>query len=1725
MMAAHHAVGTVSRRGSGATLLGGLLLVCMTAVAFAFWAATGSGTGTARAASLSAPTITELSLRDADVTVSFNAAVPDAGTLTGYYVSRFAGSTRADACGTTPGSPSTYLLSGDTTCVDSAVPAGTYTYVVTAVQRSWTASSAASAPLQVTGDSTAPTQAITTTSTSAHQSGTTVYVRTGAAGSLTFTSTVSDAESGPASATFPAANVLWWAVNGETVTTGTGTNPRAFTSQPLTWSAGAATPLAYAITAADQVGNTTVTTLNIVSDNTAPTGGALVVGGASATPSGATFFSTTGTFSQSSKLDFSDAGSGMKDTTITRRSAEFAAGGCGPFGSPTTVESVNETGAANGCYQYVLSGTDRVGNLSTITVTALVDRVAPTQAIAAKSLVNASQTANTVYYRPGVAGSFNLEAAVTDPVSGAASAAFPAVGTAGWTHAAETVASGTSSASTTTYTSSPFAWTANPSAPSSYSVTASDRAGNTVSTALSLVADAAAPTGGSLTVNGTVASSSGTTSFGSSSYLGNLTGFSDAGSGVGIVGVTRAQGSLVGASCSVFGIELPVSITNGVFAEADLAGGCYRYTVTATDKVGNTSTATTTVRVDVMAPTQVITASGSQAAINNGTIYFLNTSGSSNNTFTLSAELTDFESGPKHTVFPGLSASGWTSRSAETVTTPTSTAGSSATFTSANYGWTSSSSSITIPSDITVTSSDNAGRTVSTTLSFSRDTTAPTGGSVEVNGVTSASGGSTAYARAAFTGAVTAFSDAGAGVASTTLTRATASHASGTCGTFGTATTITTISESSVAATCFRYTLSATDRVGLASTTSLTVVGDTVAPTLSLSESGANSRLSSGVLSYAGGSAGSMVLSASVSDSGSGPVSAGFPAIGTAGWTHDAETVTSGSGTNPVVYASSSFTWVASPSNPSTYTVTATDRAGNTAAASITFTADTAGPTGGSLEVDGTAGTSAGALDVITSERDWSGTVTQFSADAGSGLASSALTREVSTNGACTVWNAATSITSISEDGEDATGDRCYRYTLTGIDNVGNASVSRVTVSYRDTSAPSQVLSLSSASNAALSGSTVYFRSNTSGSFRLVSTVTDSASGPAQVAFPSLSGTSRWSGGSNTSTTGTGAWPTITYTSSSYSWSSNNPGTPPSRTVTASDAAGRTQASNVTFAVDNSAPTGGSLVIKGTTSSSGGSTGAAPAAFTGTVTGFTDAGAGIESNVITRSTATLTGTTCGTFGTAAAVASINESNATGLCVRYVLTGTDRLGLTASTSITVLVDAVDPTMTLTESGANSELANGTVFYRAGQPGSLTLSAVVSDSGSGPGSASFPAIATAGWTHDAETVTSGTGTNPKTFTSSAFAWTAGATVPGTYTVSGADLAGNAVTADLTFVGDGAGPTGGALTVAGVAGEGSGATAYSRTGTFSGTFTAYGADSLSGLAVSTMVRETAPLAGAVCGTYGSSVTLTGTTITASSLAANCYRYTLTGTDKVGNTSSLSVIVRVDTVGPTQLLSTSSVFAHISGTTLFYNGAAASGRSLTLASEVTDGGAGPSSVSFGALGGTTSGWTFTSGVDSSSEQCATPSLACGLFSSNVFSWEQNTTSSPTAAVTASDLAGNTSAQTLTFTNDSAAPTGGSLTVNGCTNTSCLGSGIGSSTAFSISRTDYADASSGIETNVLTVERASWLVAFCGSYGSPTTIAGNSYTSTSSGCYRFTLTGTDNVGNTATRVVVVRKN
>ena len=190
---------------------------------------------------------------------------------------------------------------------------------------------------------------------------------------------------------------------------------------------------------------------------------------------------------------------------------------------------------------------------------------------------------------------------------------------------------------------------------------------------------------------------------------------------------------------------------------------------------------------------------------------------------------------------------------------------------------------------------------------------------------------------------------------------------------------------------------------------------------------------------------------------------------------------------------------------------------------------------------------------------------------------------------------------------------------------------------------------------------------------------------------------------------------------------------------------------------------------------------------------------------------------------------------------FTVSVTDSSALAQTTTKVFTLSVVKaPTQSVAlAAGANDAYVNGTAVYYAGNTaGSIKLSDSVTAYGSAtPASASFPAIATTGWTHDAETVSTPSG-GP--YVSSVFSWSQNPGNPSGYSITGIDSNGTTVNDPLTFVNDSTAPSGGAVSVNGTDATGSGSTSTTTdTGFPIDSRTDY-ADSQSGLASSTLTVQ---------------------------------------------------------------------------------------------------------------------------------------------------------------------------------------------------------------------------------------------------------------------------------------------
>jgi Bacterial Ig domain/Bacterial Ig-like domain/Bacterial Ig-like domain (group 3) len=244
----------------------------------------------------------------------------------------------------------------------------------------------------------------------------------------------------------------------------------------------------------------------------------------------------------------------------------------------------------------------------------------------------------------------------------------------------------------------------------------------------------------------------------------------------------------------------------------------------------------------------------------------------------------------------------------------------------------------------------------------------------------------------------------------------------------------------------------ATDNAGNTTDSStLAVTVDNTAPVHGLAlASGTGAYLAGSTLYFKGDAAGSFVLHDALTDATSGPASIDYPSIATSGWTHSSETATIAPS-----FASSTYSWSASPSTPSGYVITGHDVAGNSATQSLTFVGDTTSPAGGSISYAG-GYTTVASIPITLDD----GTDLQSGIDVAS--SGSELLQRASatlTSGACGGFGSYTTIAThpgASPTDTGVTSGSCYRYRYVVLDEVGNSVTytSGATVKV-DTDAPS----------------------------------------------------------------------------------------------------------------------------------------------------------------------------------------------------------------------------------------------------------------------------------------------------------------------------------------------------------------------------------------------------------------------------------------------------------------------------------------------------------------------------------------------------------------------------------------------------------------------------------------------------------------------------------------------
>jgi|GEM_PF-5873558 len=895
----------------------------------------------------------------------------------------------------------------------------------------------------------------------------------------------------------------------------------------------------------------------------------------------------------------------------------------------------------------------------------------------------------------------------------------------------------------------------------------------------------------------------------------------------------------------------------------------------------------------------------------------------------------------------------------------------------------------------------------------------------------------------------------------------------------------------------------ATDNVGHTTTSAYTTVTvDNSAPTIAVaapvavtgaadqSYDAANKRL---WLNASG--SGSFKLRANASDPDSGIASVTFPALLGTG---------SNSGTlNGGTYESSTYSF-SSPAAPGSKTITAANGVTNPAALTASDAID--------VEVDGAPPTTIVSFPVNNGSYQsgtWNpgcaaagicGTVT----DAGSGVSNVFVSIKDETTGK--YWGGSAFDQSSQTfdtasvagsnwhyplDESQLTAPHVYLVEVYSVDNVSNADVhQQFRFTYgSDVGGPTDTLSLSSATHAFMSPTAPYVlyygTANGAGGFTLHASATD-PSGVDSVTFPDLSGTSGFGGSGGTSTNGSSADPYVA--TSSYTFSGSATTAPGAANVDSADLRGNVSHDQVTFVLDNSAPTGGALAING------GKTYSTSTTFPVGHTDYTSdgSGSGVASSVLTIQSAPLANGVCGSFGSASAAVDGPFTGTDATCYRFTLTGTDNVGNVATVSFDVKVDTTPPSQPTVgfsnlSAGNTFDNGSGTLYYRPSAGGGFHVDASAADAQSGIQGYSFSPL-----TGFAGTSQSGSSLH--------VSFDGSSTGGGAFTVHATNNAGlDSTDASYDVTPDSTPPSGGSLTVNGTLASGAGTSSYLTSGSSVSVATTPYTDGGSGMASQAVTVQQATLANDVCGAYGGSTTVGGSSYGVSN--GSCYRFTLTATDNVGNVTTVQTTVKVDTTAPlaptVSFSGTSAGNTFVNGTTLYYR-PSAGGTFTVNANGASDPETGIAGYTFASLGG------FTSTTQSGNRVDVT--------------FDGSSTGSGTFSVVANNRAGvsSTPATTFSVTKDAVAPTGGLLSVNA----------YSGSLTIPIATTNFTDAGSGIATNVVTrsdPQAPTAGVCPASGYSGSNAVTLPSDTVPSDGqCYRYTLTGTDNVGNTATYSTIV---
>ena len=483
----------------------------------------------------------------------------------------------------------------------------------------------------------------------------------------------------------------------------------------------------------------------------------------------------------------------------------------------------------------------------------------------------------------------------------------------------------------------------------------------------------------------------------------------------------------------------------------------------ASDIAGNSSAVQTqAVKIDTAPPTISISLNSLSGGVfptagplaGGTSVYYR---GAAAGSFTIRNAVADGLSGPASSSTSALAvgAGGWTHTSS-LVATP-----AGGPYVSNVFSWNAGTTSG--PSE-TITGRDLADNFTASTLNFVNDSTGPSGGSVDATGLTGTGGRYSTSTTLSIS--LAKGSDSGSGLAATgaQLLRATATLSSngtsnGTCGSYGSFSQVgsndpsTPFTDNAAGGIstghCYQYEYVVYDNVGNATTyVSPDIKVDTSgpsAPSVSLSSASGNTFVSGSTvyINAQAGKSGSFQAAATSTDGDSGILKLNFPTL---------TGFSSGGGDSTSSPYQTTYNWSGAVGASGSQTITSSNNASLTNTNTFTVTPDTSNPTGGALTVNGTSATGAGSTSTTSNPGFAINTRTNYT-DGGSGLASSTLTvhsatlTNNSTCGAAGSGGPYTSSTTISGTTNPAiTVGYCYVYTLTGTDNVGNATNISTTV-------------------------------------------------------------------------------------------------------------------------------------------------------------------------------------------------------------------------------------------------------------------------------------------------------------------------------------------------------------------------------------------------------------------------------------------------------------------------------------------------------------------------------------------------------------------------------------------------------------------------------------------------------------------------------------------------------